>query len=152
MQALRTIAFAQAAHEFRNPLNGMALALELVKDCVDMRKGGKYYRIATSCSNLMTYLVNDILDFSQLEAKKLVLNIVDGVSVMQVISESVELLSFKAESKTLPLSYTIDQNMPVTIRTDPNRLKQILINLISNSLKYTEKGFVHVEAGTTGED
>ena len=72
---MRTVAFAQAAHEFRNPLNGMALALELLTDSIDMNKGYKYYRIAKNCTNLMMFLVNDILDFSQFEAKKLVLNI-----------------------------------------------------------------------------
>lgn len=53
----------------------MALALELLTDCVDMKKGMKYFRIARNCTNLMMFLVNDILDFSQFEANKLVLNI-----------------------------------------------------------------------------
>jgi signal transduction histidine kinase len=65
MQKLRTVAFAQAAHEFRNPLNSMTLALELLSTTIDMKKGGKYFRIANNCSKLMMFLVNDILDFSQ---------------------------------------------------------------------------------------
>ena len=64
MQKMRTVAFAQAAHEFRNPLNGMTLALELLTGCVDMKKGGKFFKIAQSCTHLMMFLVNDMLDFS----------------------------------------------------------------------------------------
>ena len=59
----------------------MALALELLSPSVDMTRGGNYYRIASNCANLMLFLVNDILDFSQFEAKKLVLNISEGVSL-----------------------------------------------------------------------
>jgi two-component system, sensor histidine kinase and response regulator len=143
----RTIAFAQAAHEFRNPLNGMSLALELLTDSVDMKKGSKYYRVAHNCTNLMMHLVNDILDFSQMEAKKLILNISDGISISQVLNECVELLIFKAESKGLSLTFEIENGVPKTIRTDANRLKQVLINLISNAIKYTEvEGIVKVIA------
>ena len=59
----------------------MALALELLQPSVNLKQGGNYYRIASNCANLMLYLVNDMLDFSQLEAKKLILNISDGVSL-----------------------------------------------------------------------
>lgn len=95
----------------------------MLKSCVDMEKGGKYYKIAESSSNLMMFLVNDILDFSQIEARKLVLNLEDGLSILQVIRDSVELLSFKAESKNLSLSYTVDSDFPDSITTDANRLK-----------------------------
>ena len=63
-----------------------------------------------------------------------------------ILNECIELLSFKAESKGLELSYNIHPEFPQTIKTDANRLKQILINLLSNALKYTEKGYVKVEA------
>jgi len=81
----------------------MSIALEILFACglVDLVRGGKYLRIARNCTSLMLFLVNDILDFSQLEAKKLVLNIEDGISPEKVLSECIELLSFKAESKGL---------------------------------------------------
>lgn len=82
----------------------MALSLELLSRSIDMRTGSKFYKIAKNCSSLMMFLVNDMLDFSQLEAKKLVLNIMDGVSISQLIKESIELLSFKAENKGIILS------------------------------------------------
>jgi signal transduction histidine kinase len=64
-----------------------------------MSKGAKYFQIAMSCSNLMLFLSNDILDFAQLESKQLVLNMRDDVEVRTVVSECVGLLSLKAETK-----------------------------------------------------
>ncbi len=61
---MKTVVFAQTAHEFRNPLNGIISSLDLLKDKVDMRRGAKYYNVAKNCSHLMLFLVNDILDFA----------------------------------------------------------------------------------------
>jgi signal transduction histidine kinase len=72
--------------------------------------------------------------------------VADGVSVCGLLNDCLDLLHFKAESKGLSLSYHLHEEFPETIRTDQNRLKQVLINLISNSLKYTESGYVKVEA------
>lgn len=74
VSAMKTVAFASAAHEFRNPLNGIIQSLDLLSDMIDLQRGGKFYNTAKSCANLMLYLVNDILDFSQIEAKKFLLN------------------------------------------------------------------------------
>ena len=111
-----------------------------------MSKGAKYFQIAKSCSNLMLFLSNDILDFAQLESKQLVLNMRDDVEVRTVVSECVGLLSLKAETKGIQLNQVVDINFPKFIKTDGNRLKQILINLISNSIKYTEVGVVELHA------
>ena len=72
--ALKTIAFASAAHEFRNPLNGILSSLQLLNDKIDHAKGGDYYRTAMDCTNLMLYLIKDILDFSQIENKSFILS------------------------------------------------------------------------------
>lgn len=83
---MRTIAFAQAAHEFRNPLNGIIQSLDLLQEQIAMNDnekgkkesgmiGFKYFNIARSCSKLMLFLVNDILDFAQFESSKVVLNL-----------------------------------------------------------------------------
>jgi signal transduction histidine kinase len=64
ISSLKTIAFASAAHEFRNPLNGILSSLQLLKDKVDLSSCGTYYSTALDCTNLMLYLVKDILDFS----------------------------------------------------------------------------------------
>jgi signal transduction histidine kinase len=61
---MKTVAFASAAHEFRNPLNGIVASLDLLEDKINLATGGIYYTTAKNCSNLMLYLVKDILDFS----------------------------------------------------------------------------------------
>ncbi len=64
VSSMKTIAFASAAHEFRNPLNAIVTSLELLNGSVDYERGGKFYETAKNCSNLMLYLINDILDYS----------------------------------------------------------------------------------------
>lgn len=67
LQSLRTLAFASAAHEFRNPLNGIVQSLDLLEGQATSEMGKRYFRMARSCANLMQFLVNDILDFAQFE-------------------------------------------------------------------------------------
>lgn len=62
--SMQTLAFASAAHEFRNPLNAITASLELLDPLIDHERGGQYFQIARSCSNLMMFLVKDILDFA----------------------------------------------------------------------------------------
>jgi signal transduction histidine kinase len=140
---MKTIAFASAAHEFKNPLSAIIFSLELLEDLIDHKRGSKYYTTAKNCSNLMLSLVNNTLDFSQLESKKLVLNY-SRVNLSAIIDECIDILTFKAEFKHLELSFQKENNFPDFIFTDGNRVKQIIINLISNAIKYTELGFVKV--------
>jgi signal transduction histidine kinase len=70
----QTLAFASAAHEFRNPLNAIVASLELLDPLIDHQRGNQYFSIAKSCSNLMLFLVRDILDFAQIESQSLVLS------------------------------------------------------------------------------
>eukprot|EP00347_Sterkiella_histriomuscorum_P018473 403345385 len=139
----KTQAFASAAHEFRNPLGAIIHSLDLMKDSIDYEKGYKFYKIAKNCSNLMLYLVNDILDYSQIESQKLLLNY-ESTDIEQVLEECTGVLKFKAELKDLDLSYSIDRSFPSEFKVDQNRLRQILINLISNAIKYTNEGFVRI--------
>lgn len=71
---MKTVAFAQAAHEFRNPLNGIVSSLDLLSDTFMSENKRLYFDTALNCSHLMLSLVRDILDFSQLEAKSFILN------------------------------------------------------------------------------
>jgi signal transduction histidine kinase len=94
----------------------------------------------------MLFLVNDILDFSQIEAKSLILNY-SNVNLVEVIQECINVLKFKADEKGIVLKIRLEdedpsQYWPPTLCTDENRFKQVLINLISNALKYTRHGHV----------
>ncbi|TNV86884.1 hypothetical protein FGO68_gene8607 [Halteria grandinella] len=156
----QTLAFASAAHEFRNPLNAIVASLELLNPLIDHKKGSQYYSIAKSCSNLMLFLVRDILDFAQIESRSLILS-VEATSMSSLVNECVEALSFKAQEKGLQLSSNtkvqpFDQlnslvpHNEMDVLTDSNRVKQILINLLSNAIKYTEHGFVRIEVTRPG--
>lgn len=68
MSKLQTVAFASAAHEFKNPLNAIVSALEILEPLIENQRGKQYYHLAKSCSNLMLFLVKDILDYSQIES------------------------------------------------------------------------------------
>jgi len=94
----------------------------------------------------MLFLVKDILDFSQLEANSLILNF-NPVNVYSLLDYCVNLLKFKADEKGVELSVaTSSQSVywPRMLFTDPNRLKQIVINLVSNAIKYTMEGYVRI--------
>jgi len=84
---------------------------------IDISKGAKFYNIAKNCSNLMLYLVNDILDFSQLESKKFLLNMQE-VSLENILEEVICVLQFKAEEKGIELSYEIDSKLPSYLIVD----------------------------------
>ncbi len=95
ISSLKTIAFASAAHEFRNPLNGILSSLQLLKDKIDLKTGSLYYTTAMDCTNLMLYLVKDILDFSQIESKSFILNH-SVCNVVQVLEECISIFKLKA--------------------------------------------------------
>ncbi|CDW73169.1 histidine kinase-dna gyrase b-and hsp90-like domain containing protein [Stylonychia lemnae] len=140
----KTQAFASAAHEFRNPLGAIINSLDLLEDKILQDKGSQmFFKTAKNCSQLMLYLVNDILDFSQLESQKLMLNI-DWVEIKTLLEDCINVLKFRSDQKGIDMYYEIHQSFPNKIQTDEHRLRQILINLLSNGIKYTCKGYVKI--------
>jgi len=131
------VAFASAAHEFRNPLNSILQSLELLQQYVRSPEAEKFFAIASNCCNLLLFLVNDILDYSQHDADKLALNMDQLVSVESAVRECIEILRFKADMKRIYLSSQFSTRFPESVLLDGNRLQQILINLVSNAIKYT---------------
>lgn len=84
---MKTVAFASTAHEFRNPLGSIIQSLELLELFDLIPEALPYVENAKNCTNLMLFLVNDILDFAQLEEKKIVINMDQAVSLMKIVSE-----------------------------------------------------------------
>jgi two-component system, sensor histidine kinase and response regulator len=107
MNTMKTIAFASAAHEFRNPLNGIVASLELLEDKIDHERGTIFYNTAKNCTKLMLYLVRDILDFSQIESKSFILNYAQ-VNMKEIFDDCVNLFSFKAREKAIQLEWHYD--------------------------------------------
>ncbi|TNV83426.1 hypothetical protein FGO68_gene1331 [Halteria grandinella] len=141
----KTVAFAQAAHEFKNPLNAIMTSLDLIQDSIINPRDKMYYQTAKNCSELMLYLIKDILDLSQIEARSFILN-QNNVKIQALLEECTSIFSFIAKQKgiSLIIDQSVQDDLPHEVYMDGNRLKQIIINLVSNAIKYTEKGFVKI--------
>jgi CheY-like chemotaxis protein len=104
-----------------------------------------------SASEHLLVLINDILDFSKIEAGKLNLEKID-FSLPEVLHSVEQTFKFKATEKQLDLQLHTEKNLPHALKGDPTRLKQILINLVSNAIKFTDKGLVRIEVKQFAED
>ncbi len=130
-------------HELRTPLSGMVGMLEVLDREVRSAAGKKFLRVARSATEQMMMLVQDILDFSQLDATVLRPN-AQRFSVRLAASECVDLLAERFESRHLLLQLSVDPLVPREVISDRMRYKQILLNLLSNALKFTQAGSVTV--------
>src|SRR3546814_6975221 len=107
-------------------------------------------RTAYTSSQQMLRIVDDILDYSKLEADKLVLEST-GFNLRELLETVIQLMERPAQSKGLRLSLNIDQGVRLPVRGDPVRLRQVLGNLVSNAVKFTERGSITINVARTGE-
>ncbi|MEA1648289.1 ATP-binding protein [Nitrospirillum sp. BR 11164] len=136
---------AMMSHEIRTPMNGvMAMAEMLDQTALTDDQRGMLGVVRSSGTSLLS-IINDILDFSKIEAGKLDLEILD-FPLAETVEEAAELVVARAEEKGLDLVVQIDPALPATLRGDPTRLRQVLINLAGNAVKFTERGEVTLSA------
>lgn len=130
---------ATMSHEIRTPMNGVIGMTTLLSETRLSKKQNEYVdSIRISGENLLT-IINDILDFSKIESRKLDLEF-QNTKLSECLASVLTLLASEADEKKLTLNYTIGDRVPDIIITDPVRLRQILVNLVSNGIKFTEKG------------
>ena len=135
---------ANMSHEIKTPLNGIIGFTDLLKH-TDLNKEQKnYMNTINQSANTLLGIINDILDFSKIEASKLELDL-HPILVNDLMDSIKEVVRFDLERKKLDLQILIDDKVPETLLIDPIRLKQVLLNLVSNAIKFTSKGQITLE-------
>lgn len=150
-EKVKQLFLANMSHEIRTPMNAI-LGFARILEESELNKEQKEYvsTIRQSGDNLLVIL-NDILDFSKIEAGKITLEKAK-IDLQGMISSTISMLKHKMESQQVKISYSVDPNIPGAIIGDAVRLNQILLNLVSNAVKFTHKGVIHIIAKREQED
>ena len=135
---------ANISHEIRTPMNAiMGMTYIIQKTQLDIKQKDYMNKIETS-SNILLKLLNDILDYSKIEADKLTLDKID-FNLKNILVDIESIITFSIEEKGLDFSINYDDNLPLNLYGDSLRLSQVLTNLLSNAIKFTNKGSVRID-------
>ncbi len=142
---------ANMSHEIRTPLNGIIGILGLLKDLDIPKDKLSLLNTLSESSQSLLIVINDILDYSKIESDKMSLDI-STFNLKKAIENVYMLFQDVAVSKGLDFELTYDEKLPKLVRTDSHRIKQVLSNIVSNAVKFTEVGFVKIEVLKEKED
>jgi len=142
---------ANMSHEIRTPMNGILTAVEIIENTNNETKRNDFLRIIKVSADSLLQIINDILDFSKIEAGKLQMETI-CFDLYEMLDDVTRLIFISASKKSVSGKLLIEKDVPQYIKGDPLRLKQILLNLLSNALKFTEKGTIQVNVSVNEKD
>jgi two-component system sensor histidine kinase/response regulator len=142
---------ARMSHEIRTPMNGVMGMSELLQATALTPRQRHLAETISHSAEALLQIINDILDFSKVEAGKLQLECVE-FDLREAVEETLEIFAGRAHAKGLELACAIELAVPGTVRADPMRLRQVLMNFVGNAIKFTDSGEVIVRVKAVGQD
>ncbi|MFP4472016.1 MAG: histidine kinase dimerization/phospho-acceptor domain-containing protein, partial [Bacteroidales bacterium] len=139
----KSMFLASMSHEIRTPLNGIVGMIDILKHTREQEKFAEYLEIIEISADNLLNIINDILDFSKIESNQIELENID-FDLRGEVESVIKLLGLKASGKGLEFTAEVSDDLPQKFQGDPVRLKQILINLANNAIKFTEYGSVKI--------
>ena len=139
----KSLLLANVSHEIRNPLNGMCGMIRLLKDTTLNDEQSDYVSMLDESTSTLMSLVNDLLDVSKMESGKLELD-QDSFSLKKLIQECSKLYQAELRRKGLSFETTFNTDLPLVVIGDKNRIRQVLLNLITNAIKFTDSGSIRI--------